>query len=143
MTTRRAAIAAVLAIPIILTACSSTDQDDAPATTTPTQTSSAPATTETPGSATETTPAAVEEPAAVEPAAPAAQPGTISLTDQEQQIVREKCDFLKESPCTDEEVAQYAAMWESAGDHPEVGDEAQYGSVDEMVGDMYPDEYYE
>lgn len=73
-------------------------------------------------------------PAAEHPAA--ADMGDSSLSDEELQLVREKCDFLMESACTDQQVAEYAQMWEQAGDSPAPGAESEYGSYDEMIADF-------
>lgn len=73
-------------------------------------------------------------PAAEQPAP--AEMGDSSLSDEEMRLVREKCDFLMESACSDQQVAEYAQMWEQAGDRPTSGAESEYGSYGEMIDDL-------
>ena len=124
----RKTILAIATLPLLaLSACGEETEPS------PTSAPSATSTTKSPPKASTTTTSPVETQPASETASETA---TYGLTDEDLRIIREKCDFLKGTPCTDIEVAQYAQVWINNGSKPQPGPEATYGSSDEWINDL-------
>lgn len=128
MNIRKKLLSMIAIPPLMLTACSESSEEPQTQTSTTKQSESKtkPSTTP-PSSATETSP-----PETV----PSSESATYGLTDEDLQIIRNKCDFLKQSPCTDTEVAQYSQLWINNGTKPQPGEESKYDSYDQWIDSL-------